>query len=78
MSYAKPDSENAAIEQPAIALFGRLRSETLNCYQENFGPLSPLGRDTKADVISPNRLRSAIERRNPGISANAIKIATRS
>lgn len=43
MSY-KPDSEDAAIEQPTIALFAELGWETLNCYHENFGPLSLLDR----------------------------------
>jgi hypothetical protein len=44
MSYVNPDSEDAAIEQPTIALFAELGWETLNCYHENFGPLSLLGR----------------------------------
>lgn len=67
-----PDSENAAIEQPTIALFAELGWDTQNCYQENFGPLSLLGRETMADVVLPNRLRSAVERLNPDISPNAI------
>ncbi len=74
MSY-KPDSEDAAIEQPAIALFAELGWETLNCYHENFGPLSLLGRETMADVVLPNRLRAAIEKLNPGVSPNAVEIA---
>src|SRR5580692_7535456 len=75
MSYFNPDSEDAAIEQPTIALFAELGWETLNCYHENFGPLSLLGRDTMADVVLPNRLRAAIEKLNPGISPNAVEIA---
>src|SRR5258708_36206174 len=74
MSY-KPDSEDEAIEQPTIALFAELGWETLNCFQENFGPLSLLGRDTMADVVLPHRLRAAIEKLNPGTSPNAIEIA---
>src|ERR1017187_9441100 len=74
MSY-KPDSEDAAIEQPTIALFAELGWETLNCYHENFGALSMLGRETMADVVLPNRLRAAIEKLNPGISPNAVEIA---
>ena len=36
MSYFNPDSEDAAIEQPTIALFAELGWETLNCYHETF------------------------------------------
>jgi len=75
MSYANPDSEDAAIEQPTIALFAELGWETLNCYHENFGPLSPLGRETMADVVLPNRLKAAIEKLNPGLSPEAVEIA---
>ncbi len=63
-----PDSENDAIEQPAIALFASLGWETLNCYHENFGPLSLLGRETPSDVVLPARLRAALEKLNPGTS----------
>ena len=66
MSHANPDSEDAAIEQPTIAVFAELGWETLNCYHENFGPLSLFGRETMADVVLPNRLRAAIEKLNPG------------
>src|ERR1700692_3891611 len=75
MSYFNPDSEDAAIEQPTIALFAELGWETLNCFQENFGPLSLLGRETMAEVVLPNRLRAVIEKLNPGVSPNAIEIA---
>jgi type I restriction enzyme R subunit len=75
MSYLNPDSEDAAIEQPTIALFVELGWETLNCYHENFGPLSLLGRETMADVVLPHRLRAAIEKLNPGISPNALELA---
>ena len=70
-----PDSEDAAIEQPTIALFAELGWETLNCYHESFGPLSLLGRETMADVVLPSRLRAAIEKLNPGVSPNAVEIA---
>ena len=70
-----PDSEDAAIEQPTIALFAKLGWETINCYHETFGPLSLLGRETMADPILPTRLRAAIEHLNPGVSLNAIEIA---
>src|SRR5438067_535584 len=75
MSYTNLDSEDSAIEQPTIALFAELGWETLNCYQETFGPLSLLGRETMADVVLPNHLRAAIEKLNPGVSPNAVEIA---
>jgi type I restriction enzyme R subunit len=75
MSYINPDSEDAAIEQPTIALFAELGWQTLNCYHENFGPLSLLGRETMADVVLPNRIHAAIKKLNEGISPNAIEIA---
>lgn len=75
MSYLNPDSEDAAIEQPTIALFAELGWGTLNCYHENFGPLSPLGRETMAEVLLPNRLKDAIEKLNPGLSPEAVEIA---
>jgi len=75
MSYFNPDSEDAAIEQPTIALFAELGWATLNCYHENFGALSLLGRETMAEVVLTNRLRVAIEKLNPGLSPNAIEIA---
>jgi type I restriction enzyme R subunit len=75
MSYVNPDSEDAAVEQPTIALFAELGWETLNCYHENFGPLSLLGRETMADVVLPHRLHAAIEKMNHGVSPNTIEIA---
>jgi type I restriction enzyme R subunit len=75
MSNANPDSEDAAIEQPTIALFRSLAWDVLNCYHENFGPLSLLGRETMAEVVLPNRLHAAIEKLNPAVSPNAIEIA---
>jgi type I restriction enzyme R subunit len=75
MSYFNPDSEDAAVEQPTINLFAELGWETLNCYHENFGPLSLLGRDTLAEVVLPNRLRPALEKLNTGVSPHAIEIA---
>lgn len=75
MSHPNPDSEDAAIEQPTVALFGSLGWETLNCYHENFGPVSLLGRETSAEVVLPHRLHAAIEKLNPGVSPSAIEIA---
>src|SRR5580658_746066 len=75
MSYFNPDSEDAAVEQPTIALFAELGWETVNCYHETFGPLSLLGRETMAEMVLPNRLRPALAKLNPGVSPTAIEIA---
>ncbi len=79
MTFRNPDSEDAAIEQPTIALFAELGWETANCYHEFVapygGPPSTLGRETRAEVVLVRRLRCAIEKLNPGISPNAIEIA---
>src|SRR5579863_4867927 len=79
MSYTNPDSEDAAIEQPTIALFAELGWETLNCYHEVFAPNgaspSTLGRETMAEVVLVHRLRVAVEKLNSGVSPNATEIA---
>ena len=79
MSYVNPDSEDAAIEQPAISLFAELGWATLNCYHEVFAANgaspSTLGRETMAEVVLTHRLRAAVENLNPGISPTAVEIA---
>lgn len=75
MSYGDADGEDAAIEQPTIALFAELGWETINCYHESVGPSSLLRRDTTADVLLPFRLRSALEKLNPAISPTALDLA---
>jgi type I restriction enzyme R subunit len=79
MTYTNPDSEDAAIEQPTIALFEELGWNTQNCYHEVFAPngspSSTLGRETIAEVVLTYRLRVALEKLNPGISPDAVEIA---
>ncbi len=65
-------SEDALIEQPAIALFAELGYETTNCYGERFGPNSSLGRETPSEVVLVPRLRAAVQRLNPGLPYSAI------
>ena len=56
-------SEDALIEQPAIALFRQLRWETANCYRETWRPGGgSLGRETPAEVVLVRRLRAALAR----------------
>jgi type I restriction enzyme R subunit len=44
-------SEDALVEQPAIALFGALGWEAANCFHEQYGPGGTLGRETKGEVV---------------------------
>jgi type I restriction enzyme R subunit len=66
-------SENALVEQPAIALFASLAFETANCFDEQIGGSAPThGRETTADVILTRRLRAALEFLNPGVRREVI------
>ena len=71
-----PDfSEDAAVEQPAIALFGELGWDTANCYTETYGPTGSLGRENRGEVVLASRLRPALEKLNPSLPAEAIELA---
>jgi type I restriction enzyme R subunit len=58
-------TEDALVEQPAIALLGELGWETVNAYHEFDHGASTLGRETRAEVILTARLRPALQRLNP-------------
>jgi type I restriction enzyme R subunit len=68
-------SEDQLVEQPAIELFAKLGWETVNARSETLGPNGTLGRDNKSEVFLSRRLRSALERLNPGMPAEAIEQA---
>ncbi|MDA0834864.1 MAG: type I restriction endonuclease subunit R [Planctomycetota bacterium] len=69
-------SENALVEQPAIALFDELSWPSANCFYEKVGTTnSTLGRETTNDVILWPRLRAAIKKLNPGIANDAVQLA---
>lgn len=65
-------SEDALVEQPAIALFADLGWETTNCFNEAFGPGGTLGRETSADVVLMPRLQAALRLLNPDLPNEAI------
>jgi type I restriction enzyme R subunit len=67
--------EDALVERPAIALLAALGWETENAYHEFDHGASPLGRETRAQIILTARLRSALLRLNPGASPEAINHA---
>ncbi len=61
-------TEDTLVEQPAIRLLEGLGWETANCFDETFSPGGGSeGRVTNSEVILTKRLRSALERFNPGL-----------
>jgi type I restriction enzyme R subunit len=74
-------SENALIEQPAIALFRDLGWTSANCFHETFGEQGTLGRETSSEVVLTRRLRAALAKLNPDLredaAAQAIEELTR-
>ncbi|WP_017319306.1 type I restriction endonuclease subunit R [Mastigocladopsis repens] len=69
-----PDSEEA-LENATIELFSQLHWETANCYNENFGINSTVGRETKGEVVLIPKLRTALQKLNPNIPTEAIQLA---
>ena len=68
-----PYSEDELIEQPAINLLAEMGWETLNCYSEfDQKDGSPLGRQTKSEVVLTSRLHVALKRLNPTATQDAI------
>ena len=68
-------SEDALVEQPAIALFAELGWETVNCFRETLGAQGTLGRETRAEVVLVPRLRAALRRLNPTLPGQALDAA---
>ena len=65
-------TEDALVEQPAITLLAELGWETFNAYSEFDSGVSPLGRETKSEVILKTRLRTALLALNPDVPVEAI------
>ncbi len=68
-------TEDALVEQPAIKLFEELEWDTLNCWDEDFGGDSSLGRENRGDIVLINRLRPALIKLNPDSPELAINEA---
>lgn len=65
-------SEDALVEQPAIALFAAMEWETANGFHEfDQAGSSLLGREAKSEVVLEGRLRPVLERLNPDLPAKA-------
>ena len=73
-------TEDALIEQPAIALLASLGWEIANCFDETFGAgnvsrnVSTLGRETSSEVVLLSRLRPALQRLNPDLPGEALEL----
>ena len=65
-------SENSLIEQPSIELLARLGWKTYDAFGEFEGGASPLGRETRGEVMLAARLREALAKLNPGAPAEAL------
>ena len=70
-----PFTEDQLVEQPAIGLFAALGWETVSALDESFGATGTLGRETKGEVVLPDRLRAALVKFNPETPAEAIQSA---
>lgn len=68
-------SEDALIEQPAIALLQSLGWQPANCMHESFGAGGSLGRETSADVVLTRQLIPALQRLNPGLAPALLQAA---
>ena len=68
-----PYSEDQLIEQPAINLLKEIGWETLNCQNEfEQTEESPLGRQTRSEVVLIARLENALKRFNPTATDDVI------
>ena len=68
-----PYSEDQLIEQPAINLLKEIGWETLNCQNEfEQTEESPLGRQTRSEVVLTARLRPALAKLNPDATPDTI------
>jgi type I restriction enzyme R subunit len=71
-----PFSEDHLVEQPALALLAELGWQIAYGLEETFAPEGgSLGRRNRSEVVLLGRLRSALERLNPGQPAEAISAA---
>lgn len=65
-------SEDALVEQPAMALLAKLGWETLSGFDEHPGAGGPVGRATFTDVVLEERLRLGLRGVNVGLSDSAL------
>ena len=68
-------SELMLVEQPAIELLESLGWTHANLYTETFGAQGSEGRESEHQVVLVRRLRAALDRLNPGLTADAYEQA---
>jgi len=69
-------SEDGLVEQPAIELFQKdLGYSFLNCFKEEMGSESELGRNNRSEVVLIKKLRAALVKLNPEIPLEIINEA---
>lgn len=68
-------SEDDIVEQPALELLEELGWERVNLYEEQPGLANPTGRTSLRQAFLPTRLRAALERLNPSLPPEALKLA---
>ena len=67
--------EQAAVEEPAIALLRQVGWDSADCFGEFDSGRSTLGRDSMGEVVLVQRLRPALEKLNSNATAEAIQLA---
>ena len=65
-------TEDALVEQPSIKLLADLGWKTYNAFGEYESGSSPLGRETKSEVVLAARLHEALKKLNPDAPAEAL------
>ena len=72
MTVAGKFTEDQLVEQPVVGPFADLGWDVVNAYQETLGLDGTLGRTSQHEVVVVPRLRTGLERLNPGLPATAI------
>lgn len=68
-------SEDTLVEQTAMHLLGQLGWRTVNAMDEDYGPESLLGRDSRRGVILERELMGALRHLNPELPESALRQA---
>lgn len=74
-SLSSEFSEDGAVEQPALTLFQQLGWQHLNLMEEKPGSTNLTGRTSFRQTWLPMRLHAALVKLNPGLPAEALKLA---
>lgn len=69
-------TENALVEQPAMALLGELGWDIINAYAEELSEGGTLGREMRSQVVLRSHLECALHRLNPDLPDRALQLAT--